>query len=322
MAAVILVSCSSGSPSAAPGLEPISLELHAYASRCAQILGRLSPWSCLDGRPVPVTTNGQLVGAGSSPVSCDRPSWLVEDACVPGTRVGHLASTSADGSPEPDVDWIFICRRLEPRPDDDPVFENLGLIGHDRATGATCFFQGPDGVPTDMRRVPPPDEHPATTPPGAPRADEFWSATEAVVLQQNRCLDCHDSSPWIHSPFIDQVDVVPVSALGTPYVDLDSGSSPPTFAPAGNPCTTCHRMGMGASCTEYIGYATGVPPTLASEHGRTWPASHSMPPEPVSSRQEHVANFGPWIAQLIDCCEGRRDEASCGVAARRIEDAP
>lgn len=277
-------------------------ELFAYATECARRLGAVEPWSCLDGTLVPITRDGVHLAPGDGVAECDRPAWLVDDGCRPGSRVGRLTARD-EGRIREDVDWVYICRRLSERPDDDPVFENVALIGHDRTTGDTCFFQGPDGFPVDTTRIPPPAEHPRDTPAGTPRSDVFWALTEATVLGSATCVRCHDSSAWIHSPWIDQIPLVPVSPLEEPYADLQTGLAPPSLDAPGNPCATCHRIGTGATCYRYLDFVTGrTVPARTRAAREQYPYTHTMPPDPPETELAWERDFGAAVDELRALC--------------------
>ena len=60
-----------------------------------------------------------------------------EQACTPGSRLGQVVTETAI--------FRFICRRAA----DGAAYDDLGVIGHNPKTGATCFWTARNGrLPT------------------------------------------------------------------------------------------------------------------------------------------------------------------------------
>src|SRR5262249_14593991 len=107
--------------------------------------------------------------------------------CAPFTRIGRWVNSKG-------TRFVFLCRREGVRPLMDPTFEILAFIAHNPDSGKTCFFNNHmDGSSMDGTRV---------LPPNTDTADSFWMDMGSVKNQ--RCPTCHDSDPWVHSPWIDQ----------------------------------------------------------------------------------------------------------------------
>lgn len=298
--------------------------LEGYACHCAEALGSLEPWSCLDGDVIPVTRDGVSLDLDDPDyfATCDRPAWLLPNGCLPNARVGRLEARGRDGRPLDGVQWVYICRHVQPRGSGETTFENVALIGHDPESGATCFFQGPHVSSTDTARIPPPDEPPNATPDGAPKAADFWGPTAEAVLGERACLRCHDADPWIHSPYVDQVpDVVPFPALGDPpYYDLRTGLAPPSILPAANACTTCHPVGTEESCASFLAYMTGrAHPARTTPSFSEWPFDRPMPPFVAETTDEATwkAAYGPAVDALAACCEAP-ESYGCGLRPERV----
>jgi mono/diheme cytochrome c family protein len=213
-----------------------SIGILSYGRQCAERLGELKPFNCLDGQIIPIVIDGKEIsrgltaqqaqafkwGTGANQMKCDKPALLglgEQGRCVPYSRVGRLKSYRPDGSEHPDVDTVFTCRRYVTRlgPQtyqgktydgaDLPLYEDIAVIQHNRVTGETCWFQmlKPGYASADGRRVPPPTEQtlPADAPAHAQAATQFWIAPQATA--DKKCFRCHDADPWMHSPYIDQV---------------------------------------------------------------------------------------------------------------------
>lgn len=333
------------------------LTLAEYAGQCAKRLGRLKPVSCLDAEMIPITVNGKplmpyLTAAEASQYrfgglgeqqTCDKPTFLelgAQGQCIPYARVMRLDSYRVDGTKQPDVESIMVCRRYVARlgrhawmgqfydGSEYPGFEDVAIIQHHRITGETCWFQAlaPLGEAKDARRVPPPDE--ASLPPGSPayaeRAETFWlSPTETA---RRDCVKCHDSDPWMHSPYIDQVrhaDGSPLvfsgikggartgrySSIGTRHFTewtLPQSLSAGTLA-NGNSCTNCHELGDRESCARWIAHSVArvYPPNLSSFAQADFHLSRWMPPAGASGENLATWEQAGWreaADRLLTCC--------------------
>jgi hypothetical protein len=260
---------------------------------------------------------------------------------VPYTRVGRLKSYRDDGSVHPDVDTMFTCRRYVARLGntrakgiDNPLFEDIAVIQHNRVTGETCFYQaletpaGDEERPSiDGRRIPPPDEAalPEDAPAHARPASAFWRPPSVVV--GIRCITCHDSDPWMHSPYIDQVlgtdgkhIVFDGTKLGTwagRYSVIGNRGFeawPTTYAiestvttdTEGQSCTSCHNIGSEKTCEDWRRYATGTAPRGTGTTGRSFAHAYWMPP-PLTPPLADVhawesAGFKRAAERLAACC--------------------
>ena len=209
------------------------------------------------------TTNWPLTSAQKAATQrCDRPAWLGYDGdvadgnttqCAPFTRIGQYQNSKG-------TRFIFICRRETVRSLKDKTFENINFIAHNPNSGKTCYFNNHlDGTVTDGSKIPTPD---------SPTSDVFWMDMGSIVGQ--RCPSCHDSDPWMHSPWLDgAVDkktghtIVPKQGedpaynLQTKYSIFGRESfltsdrqtqedwKEPTMLTDVGSCGQCHRIGTG-----------------------------------------------------------------------------
>jgi hypothetical protein len=318
-----------------------------HGQQCVQEIGPVPTFNCLDGEVISITRGDVLVPAAQQAPKqlCDRPPLLglglasTQGQCVPYSRIGTLPGRNAQGTADPNIQWAFICRRYRVRTDpNDARFEDVALIGHNKATGATCFFQalkyqatGPD-LAQDSTRVPPPDEPAAATPAGRPKAAEFWLTPQQTA--SINCFRCHDSGAFIHTPHIDQVrrvvggasvPIVPADPnlkatpaepsryrfVGTPF---QAWPAPVRMRPLGNICTSCHNIGVYETCSRFAKNSTGLEkPTDISSHGWTWPRSHWMPPDSETAgmtQAEWTQLYRPSLDKIVQCC-GDVADASC-----------
>jgi len=338
-----------------------ALDRFAYAKECAERLGEIKPFSCLDGKIMPISINGQEITPGLSQqqaaqynftggtqVACDKPALLGmgnQGRCVPYSRVGRLKTYRKDGSERADVDTVFTCRRYVARlgPQtyqgqamdgaDHPLFEDIAILQHNRETGETCWFQmlRPNHAGADGRRIPPPTEEtlPAGVPAHAIAAKDYWLTP--VETAAKNCNNCHDSDPWMHSPYIDQVKgddgqpIVPAGGFAGGrkgrYAMLGSAgfnnwARSQAVIPKNNAlCVSCHTIGSIRTCQNWARYSAGVataPNTSAfaqaSFHHKYW-----MPPLDPS-----ITNAAQWdaahkaaITSLVNCCNNPGDTTNC-----------
>lgn len=257
---------------------------HAQTSQAA--LGRVPTWACRDGVEIPIHVDG--VRATSTPETCDDKD--LKGACSVGSYVGHLDGQTLEGDPNPNVSWVYFCRR-----DDDFA----QMIGHDRTTGATCFFELQNGY------MPLVDGVPEGKVPGLddPDYERAWKRPEAIAIQE--CNTCHTPDPFIHTPFVDAArrpdtpdrPIVPmVAAPNNPYFVVGDAFAAWTFDYVefeDNACTTCHRM---PDFTRFT-FGSGVDFN-----------AHMPPLDPGSLKADHDA--------VVECLEQGPDEApGCAWAA-------
>ncbi|MEZ4318407.1 MAG: hypothetical protein R3F61_12925 [Myxococcota bacterium] len=281
-----------------------------HAEECQQALGPIPGFDCIaETVPMPITLDG--APATFDPGECDKPS-LLEGSCNRWTRVGRKTGTWMNGDPRPEVTFIFTCRSYdyeEPHADGG-LYHDVAMIGHNAETGATCFFQSfPEAR---QRYFPSPLTAGGTPDYGTRDARMVWDRpgdTASIA-----CHRCHGSDPWIHSPWIDQLEdpanpgqpfVPPTGSNNTPYHVVGTEFARwrlTQIAPEGNACLACHRMHPGPDAESFIQYSVGgdigMPLTGTST---TWPASHWMPPEDGSTPEDFAALWQPHVDQLLEC---------------------
>jgi hypothetical protein len=276
----------------------------AYAKACREAIGPLPDFSCADGVVVPVTADGK----NATPVaqmSCDRPALLDNGAgsdgqCVPHSRILSLSTKT--------MQVAVMCRQKRIRAADSLDYDEIDVVAHNPATGATCWFQalGTAGTPVSGTRV----TSPTAVTPGA-----VWNPPQATA--RAGCGTCHDSGPFMYSPFVGQVwNVMPSDPFG-PYYHVDPGhfgfSEWPTVAlnPRDNACLGCHRIGVGETCGRLTRWMSGreVPPG-ADARARRYPLSHGMPPGFDATLQSWDTIYAASVNAIASCCQNP-DQASC-----------
>ncbi|MDG2304735.1 MAG: hypothetical protein P8R42_08775 [Candidatus Binatia bacterium] len=220
-----------------------------YGKDCARLIAEAPPFNCLDFEIIPITVDGKEPTEYKRHMKCDKPAYLpypeqTDGQCSPWSRVQVVR--------DDDVQILQYCRRMYIRPKDDPYFDSLEMIMHNVKTGSTCFFIsknfGRDPKGELGTRVPPPTEE--TPPEGFPSAREIWGSPQHIANEG--CIYCHDSDPWMHTPWIMQTLELPADPWGFHSVDVggpfDAWPKPMSISTRGNPCTGCHRIANLNTC--------------------------------------------------------------------------
>lgn len=318
-----------GAASAAPALER-DADAVAYGKACAELIAEAPPFDCLDGEIIPITVNGKVPAEYTPGMTCDKPAYLpypgtTHGQCTPYSRVRTVR--------DDDVQMLLFCRRMFIRPKDDPRFDSIEIIMHNVVTGSTCFFisknfgEKPEG--DDGTRVPPPSEE--TPPPGKVSARELWAPPAEVA--DHGCINCHDSDPWMRTPWIAQTSQLPADPFGYHAVDVGGPfldwPKPLSIRTRGNTCTGCHRIGSLNTCDVREiptfgeqppkmlqsvgeaphgrlgapkGSASGPGPEVESAWAKAWPHSAWMPPGNELTPAEWNVVYRRDLADLQRCC--------------------
>ena len=267
-----------------------------------------------------------LIGFGTNLPSGNKTS------CTPYSRIGRKAN--GGGS-----EFSWICRTNYFRPAGSAVFDDLGLIGHNPATGDTCFWAIPINgrapfadAGTDLtitgRQIPVPGTpQDVNFRPGRP----FWKTFSEI--SNGRCLYCHDSDAFIHSPAVHNqlsadgtgfAGIVPSKPKG-PYhavsaakLNAKASAGNKTWnnakvitAPAAEPCTECHRIADRETCHVFVpDSVNSTRATTPDKYYQKWyPYSKWMPyHDPRKLRQKYPKKkdwddaFSAAVKQIADCC--------------------
>ena len=300
-----------------------------YGKVCAQKLGRIPAFDCVkEGQIIPITKDGVEVPFGQHRRGgkCDKPVYLGlgdDGQCVPYARLGRLPSLMPDGTENTDVDTVFICRRYKigdkdpasdrivPRKPETGLHEDVAIVQHNRKTGETCWYQALSVFQENDRslptwRVPPPyeddlpqeivDKNATISDPKqrAMKAKDFWIHPNDSV--RFKCITCHDSDPFMYSPYVAQVKVSNTPEGVKQYVlpcdpakpgqiskntcakqdgkglysNVSKLHSPPEWPklyaispkssdPAVKECVSCHRIGSLNTCRSWSRDSIGLP---------------------------------------------------------------
>lgn len=293
-----------------------------YGKACINAIGPVPSFDCATGVLVPVTIDAIPV-TDHAPAECDHPALLdngagSEGQCVPFSRILNLSTTSSQIS--------VMCRQKQFRSASATGYDEIDVIAHNPATGATCWFQAKaePGDTVSGAAVPSPTS--ATN-------NSFWQSPEIVV--RDGCGTCHDNDPFMYSPFVGQVWAhVPVNPFG-PYGHVDAGfgfSQWPTTAMnmRDSTCTGCHRIGSGSliskdddgglkpgTCGALAAWMTGlVLPVGSDAWASRYPGSRTMPPVSALSEDAWTVIHGASASLVQTCCADPTQEI-CGLTEIR-----
>lgn len=301
---------ASGRPASAvkprlhPALNKDPKRLAEYGKMCAEMVGKIRPFNCLEGTIVPITVGGKTPAQYQPGMTCDRPALLPYDddsfgQCTPYSRLLDLSYGKTQIS--------AMCRREQLRDKDSPYFDEVDIVAHNADTGETCWFHAesdPAQKKTgfDASRVPPPDE--VQPPPQKIAAGRFWWSPTATAGKN--CLSCHDADPFMYSPWIGQLRyLLPADPLGR-YSNVGKEFAlwhSNSLSTRDNTCVGCHRIGDQMSCSLYVEMATGRKPAVGGNAlAKSYPLSHWMPVDNNQSKAYWEQANLESLNQLLDCC--------------------
>ena len=119
---------------------------------------------------------------------CINDSWILGSGTTwPRCNGISVVQKTLSQSPQGEkVTWIASCRL-----NNDTRISGtgqMGIIGYNETTGATCFFNK-----SSLKTGP---KIPSANSPGAATVYDNWN----LIKRSTPCVNCHQSSPWIHSP--------------------------------------------------------------------------------------------------------------------------
>ena len=276
-----------------------------YGKQCSIAIAPIEPFNCQAGALLPITVNGKTPSKYTKDMKCDRPAMAPDNPfpCAPNSRLLLLRDDTVQAS--------AYCRQMSVRPAQSPYYDEIDVILHSRVTGATCWFSASAKHKTgvDGRNVPPPSR---------PEAQKFWDAPEHVVA--GNCVSCHDSDPWMYSPFLAQTNQYPADPFGY-YTNaigpFKKWPKPKAITARGNNCTSCHRIGNMDTCHVTMLQAVGkLPIKGADAWAKTYPHSHWMPPGNSLTKAQWDVTYDTAVRELERCC---RDPKAPGCQVTPIE---
>jgi hypothetical protein len=224
-----------------------------YVVMCEPELGVPPQMDCGAGVTIPVTVDGVEATEVLLNFACDNPG-LQAGGCVPGSTIHRVTGQTREGVERPEVTWVHFCRSEDgvskgrtSTPTWDTVFTGAQMIGYNRETGATCFFElnvgaqeqwvGRDADNRASGVLPNYDQ---------PEFDQAF-------IPGDQCVSCHENDPFAHNPWVDGARlpsspdeaVLPALPANAPYYVVGGSDwDMRTIHIEGNGCLTCHRAGM------------------------------------------------------------------------------
>ena len=320
---------------------------YEYGAQCAKEVTPIPSFVCTAGEVIPITVNGQITTSYTA--TCDKPSLLPstepgsQGQCVPGSRALVLRDDAQ-------AQISAICRKhvvRAPGSPNDVYFDEINIVSHNLTNGKTCWFTAKAQTPftagsgiNGARMIPSPSTqasrqaprgyeqiHPASealvsdwkvAKTSLPNPAAVWMSPAQLIKREPACTQCHDSGPFMYSPYIAQTTQLPGNPFGK-YQPRAIGQAfkvwPQPFAltTRGNTCTTCHRMGNMNSCGLATLQATGVvTATATSALGQQFPLSHWMSPGNLHSQLQWNEAFKKSAKEISDCC-ANPNGAACQI---------
>ena len=220
-----------------------------YAAMCMPHVGVPPTIDCGAGVRIPIHVDGTEVFESPGYRECDTPDF--KGNCNVGSRIGRVQGKAADGSRLDDVVWAYLCRSAGRE-----LFErgiaSVQMIGHNKTTGATCFFESPDGkgdlTQADYLHFDDDGLLAGKLPgPDSPDFDKAWIPPPDGV----QCTQCHQNNAFLHDPWIDgaRLPSNPGEPVLPGWVDPEApywvvgGTDWDLRTPhiEGNACLDCHR---------------------------------------------------------------------------------
>lgn len=193
-----------------PQVDPLTPDytIYDYGKECAEKLGAELPrLDCTEGTELKIYVNGKVTR--KKVVECDNPAHLeTYKACVPGARLQKIEQEIEREGRKEKITTMVLCRRKRVFKKGSPLFNDIGVIQYNEATNEACFFYMLSEDGTDSSDVTPPyskawakDSHEGK------KAEAYWRSPQHHSA--SRCNQCHDTGPWIRTPYVAQADLVP-----------------------------------------------------------------------------------------------------------------
>lgn len=222
--------------------------------------------SAIDIRPVFPSRPSEEPGRHGSQGRCDAPSGLLgaypfeqghpDNPCMQGSLIGR--------QDRGDLTWVTVCRKY--RHYEDPfLFDDVNMIGYNRKTGKTCFFNSKVTGETAAE----PLRFTAAVSVKSAQADLFFM-TPAQIQASVPCADCHAANPFLRTPHMRSAVQLPEMNRSSPYEIVwpqyftPDGSAvanlrlDPRDVPEIRGCVGCHAVGGGKYCAIFSQLAWGL----------------------------------------------------------------
>ena len=202
---------------------------------------------------------------GHEKPACDNPQFIITHRAnaVRGQTNGPRVASRIMSR----ITFVLLCRKALA---EEGKYNDVAMIGHNH-TGKTCYYQM--DYTDSLTAITSPHPADEVDSPGSPQISEsLWSGIHGGLGSGIECAECHDSDPFIHTPWIDGAKdergetIIP--KFGThdgyaegfndaPYsiVNLQGqGWTMPKHltSPEAAACTKCHRVGDGRWASSWL----------------------------------------------------------------------
>jgi hypothetical protein len=236
-------------PSETEEAELKKLDTPEYAAHCDAQVGPIPAMDCSTAPEIPIyrtladgtkkeltyayfqTAAGKAELASGKPVTCDAPTMVLSGSdpllggCVPHSRSVTSEGTNAQGQK---YTWVAICRNFQLRPKTEYVYDELGIIGHNQATGKTCFLSGREtnfalGGKTYTNKILGKARPAYTDKPAFLRQTEILPGRGGLPAGPGVCNRCHSQGPFVMNPYISQMKSRQIygTRANAPYALID-----------------------------------------------------------------------------------------------------
>ncbi len=213
---------------------------------------------------------------------CDNPTYLGKET-ISGSTLQRYQGRRAGGEPLSEVIWISFGRNSSPN--HEYVIGSVQMIGYNKKTGATAFFESSDNLAPWVTL----DEETLRMRGVMPWIDDPEEFNRAFVTPGRvQCVECHQADPFITDAFINAAkipgtdqNVVPILNENSPYYVIGGENwDMRTIYIEGNGCFECHRVGMS---------------TLELFVRNGWDPNQHMPPyDPGSLAEDFQELLNAW----------------------------
>jgi len=211
----------------------ISMDIREYAQACEEKIGVKTPgFDCKNGEKIPIVEGN----------TCKNAPYLPEARCYADSRIGKIDSGDKN------IAQVFMCRHKHPGAAPDK-FSDIALIQTNLESGATCFFQKLSKKEDLTSKVPAPD---------STEGEVYFMPPGEMAESGNACVRCHDSGPFIRTPYVWQMDKKGEGKIENLFPTRTPEQRTRYWFPAmpewsgkvfnvtvdnASGCTTCHAMG-------------------------------------------------------------------------------
>jgi ankyrin repeat protein len=241
---------------------------------------------------IPLYTDGVQKHGVFNNDAIDNPTRLGKESTASGSVIQRYEGKTADGKPLPDVVWVVFGRNENQDGNHRRFIGSVQMIGYDRATGDTAFFETSATAGRDLNPWITQDEKTLRMRGEIPWIDEPEQFNKVFVTPaavKTQCNSCHQADPFITSPFVNAAKIPGTDESVVPFLDADSpyyviGGEDwdmRTIHLEGNACLECHRVGMK---------------TIELFNDAGWDVHKRMPPDaPGSLKDDYRALLDVWI---------------------------